>query len=299
MNKIITRIVGGLGNQLFCYAVARRMALINNAELVIDHVSGFARDYQYHRRYMLDRFYIPARKATLLERMEPLERYRRGVMKYLSRKKPFIKRRYVEQEGPDFDERVLALKIKGTLYLDGCWQSEDYFKDTEQVIRDELRIIPPTDALNLRVSEEICKSSSVALHVRWFDSPEDAKGKNILADYYRRAVSLMEEKVNSPHYFLFSDNPEAARANFSLSDERITCVTHNRGEENAHADLWLMSQCKNFIIANSTFSWWGAWLCAGKEKIVMTPDIKIDGKWAWGFKGLIPAEWLKISVLVK
>ena len=294
MNKIITRILGGLGNQLFCYAVARRLALINNAELVIDHVTGFARDYQYRRRYTLGHFYIPARKATPFERMEPLERYRRGVMKYLSGRKPFVERRYVEQEGPDFDERLLALKVRGTLYLDGCWQSEDYFKDVEQVIRDELRIIPPTDALNLHVSEEIRDSPSVALHVRWFDSPTDAVGKNILAGYYRRAVSLMEEKINSPRYFLFSNYPEAVRAHLALPDKRVTCVSHNLGEENAYVDLWLMSQCKHFIIANSTFSWWGAWLCAGRDKVVVASDMKIDGKTAWGFKGLLPNEWIKI-----
>ena len=108
MNKVITRIKGGVGNQLFCYAAARRLALVNNAELVIDDVTGFARDRQYRRKYMLDRFSIPFRKATSAERLEPFERYRRGIMKWLSRRKPFAERRYLEQEGIDIDERLLA-----------------------------------------------------------------------------------------------------------------------------------------------------------------------------------------------
>lgn len=294
MNKIITRIKGGLGNQLFCYAAARRLALANNAELVIDDVTGFVRDQQYRRRYALDHFHIPTRKATPEERMEPFERYRRGVRKWLSRRRPFAQRRYVEQEGLDFDERLLALKVKGTLYLDGLWQSESYFRDVEQTIREDLRIIPPMDALNQRIAGEIRNSHAVALHVRWFDAPDSTATHNISADYYQRAIALMEEKIDSPRYFLFSDAPEAARAMLALPEGRITFVSHNRGDENAFADLWLMTQCRHFITANSTFSWWGAWLGGGKEKVVVSPDLELrEGKiTAWNFSGQIPSGWL-------
>jgi hypothetical protein len=213
----------------------------------------------------------------------------------LSRRKPFAERPYLEQEGLDFDERLLALQVKGTLYLDGLWQSESYFKDVEQTIREDLRIILPTDALNQRMAGEICNSQAVALHVRWFDTPEvTATHNNVSADYYQRAIALMEEKIELPRYFLFSDLPEAARKKLALPKGRVTLVSHNQGDESAFADLWLMSQCQHFITANSTFSWWGAWLGKGEEKIVITPDLKIDGKTAWGFKGLIPNEWIKI-----
>lgn len=141
--KVIARIKGGLGNQLFCYAAARRLALVNNAELAIDDITGFARDRQYRRQCALDHFCIPVRKATPAERLEPIERLRRGVLKWLSRKKPFAERRYLEQEGLDFDERLLALKIKDMLFLDGLWQSEGYFKDVEKALREDLRIIAP------------------------------------------------------------------------------------------------------------------------------------------------------------
>jgi Glycosyl transferase family 11 len=268
--------------------------LVSNAELVIDDVTGFARDGQYRRQYALDRFHIPTRKATPEERMEPFERHRRALMKWLSRRRPFAERRYVEQEGLDFDERLLALKVKGTLYLDGFWQSEGYFKDVEQTIREDLRIIPPTDALNERITEEIRSSNAVALHVRWFDAPGSTATHNISADYYQRAIALMERKVESPRYFLFSDDPEAARAKLILPDGRVNFVSHNAGDGNGFADLWLMTQCRHFITANSTFSWWGAWLGGGKEKVVVTPDLKIDGKAAWGFKGLIPNEWVRV-----
>lgn len=290
--KVIARIKGGLGNQLFCYAAARRLALANNAELVIDDVTGFVRDQQYRRQYALDHFQIPCRKATPAERMEPFERYRRGFMKWLSRGRPFSERRYVEQEGLNFDERLLVLKVNDLLYLDGLWQSESYFIDVEQTIREELRIIPPTDALNERMAGEIRNSNAVALHVRWFDAPGSVSANNISGDYYRRAIALLEEKIDSPHYFLFSDAPEAAGAKLELPEGRVTFVSHNRGDENAYADLWLMTQCRHFITANSTFSWWGAWLSDNLNKIVIAPDLgRFEEQNYWRSIGLIPAQW--------
>lgn len=292
--KVIVLIKGGLGNQLFCYAAARRLALANNAELVIDNVTGFARDRRYRRKYALDHFHIPIRKATPFERLEPFARRRRRLMKWLSRRRPFAERRYVEQEGIDFDERLLALKVKDVLYLDGLWQSEGYFKDVEQTIREDLRIIAPMDALNQHMAEEIRNSPAVAVHVRWFDAPGSTPTHNMSADYYQRAIRLMERKIESPRYFLFSDDPEAASATIVLPDGRVTFVSHNRGDGNAYADLWLMSLCQHFITANSTFSWWGAWLAAKKPQIVIVPGIKLGKITDWGFTGQTPTSWIKL-----
>jgi hypothetical protein len=294
--KVIVRIKGGLGNQLFCYANARRLALANNAELVIDDVTGFVRDRQYYHQYVLDHFHISVRKATPAERLEPFERYRRGIMKWLSRRKPFAERQYVEQEGLDFDERLLTLKVRETLYLDGLWQSEGYFKGVESVIRDDLRINPPKDVLNERAAAEIRNGNAVAMHVRWFEVPGSAEIHNVSADYYHRAIALMEKKINSPRYYVFSDNMEAARAKLGLPEGRAVYVSHNQGRENAYADLWLMTQCRHFIIANSTLSWWAAWLAPRNDKVVISPQHKIgEGHiTAWNFRGQLPSMWVKI-----
>jgi len=295
MNKVITRIKGGLGNQLFCYAAARRLALANGAELVIDDITGFVRDLQYRRQYVLERFHIPVRKATPSERMEPFERYRRGAAKFIAHRRPFYLRKYVEQEGFDFDRRLLDFKINGTVYIDGYWQSENYFKDVEQTIRDDLQIIPPEDTLNQDMAKRIGQCNAVAVHVRWFDPiGNDAALNNVSASYYRRAVAEIERRVNNPHYFIFSDNPVSAMQILALPEACVTCMEHNRGDKNAYADLWLMSQCKHFIIANSTFSWWGAWLGGDREKVVVTPDPKINGRAAWSVKGMVPNEWMRI-----
>jgi Glycosyl transferase family 11 len=289
---IIARIKGGLGNQLFCYAAARRLALANNAELVIDHVTGFARDYEYRRQYALDHFHIPCRKATPKERMEPFSRYRRYMAKFITRRQPFQQRRYVEQEGNDFDERLLYLKPLGNIYLDGLWQSESYFKDVAQIIRDDLRIISPIDAMNHKIAEEICNSNAIALHVRWFDAPGSVLVNNISIDYYQNAIAFLEEKIDTPRYFLFSNAPEASLESLDLPKGRVTFVTHNRGDENAYANLWLMTLCKHFIIANSTFSWWGAWLSDSPSKVVIAPDLdRFEEQNHWRSLGLIPAQW--------
>lgn len=296
MNKIICRIKGGLGNQLFCYAAARRLALANNAELIIDEVTGFARDRQFARQHMLDHFRISCRKATPAERLEPFERYRRGLLKILSSRLPFAKRRYIEQEGFCYEERLLTLSVNCNLYIDGLWQSERYFKDVEQIIREDLRIIPPIDELNQKMADKIRTCNAVALHVRWFNPPGSRGIHNLAVAYYHRAIAIMEEKIHSAHFFLFSDSPEAARVLLNLPESKVTFVSHNMGDENAYADLWLMTQCKHFITANSTFSWWGAWLAESSEKIVVTPAIKqeVIQETNWGFDGLIPDQWVKL-----
>lgn len=297
MKKTVVRIKGGLGNQLFCYAAARRLALVNRAELVIDDVTGFARDRRYRRRYALDRFRISARKAAPRERMEPFERYRRGLAKFLAKRRPFHRRRYVEQEGIDFDERLLTYRVRGTVYLDGLWQSEGYFKDVEDTIRKDLQISPPVDRLNQGMATRIAACNAVAVHVRWFEGPETADcPHNIGSSYYTAAIQEIRDKVTKPYFFLFSDKPEAAMQTLDLPEDAATCVSHNKGDENAYADLWLMSQCKHFIIANSTFSWWGAWLSPHHDKIVIAPAMKVTGMTGWGFQGLLPSDWSQIPV---
>lgn len=296
MNKIISRIFGGIGNQLFCYAAARRLALVNGAELVIDEVSGFAYDTVYKQRYQLDHFSIPCRKATAAERLEPFLRVRRYCKRAYNRRRPFGERSYIQQEGIDFDPRLLQVKPRGTVYLEGYWQSEKYFKDVEETIRADLKISSPIDKANLEMVSCIRNTLAVAVHVRFFDAPNETLVNNTPGDYYARAVERMETLVPGAHYFVFSDQPEAARARIPLPDARITLVAHNCGDDMAYADLWLMTQCKHFIIANSTFSWWGAWLGIRKEKIIVCPGMKLTCGTitSWGFRGQIPDSWQKI-----
>ncbi len=293
--KIVLRVFGGLGNQLFAYAAARRLAKISGSELVIDDVSGFVRDHVYGRHYQLDNFRITGRKAAARERLEPGARVRRYLLRKINRLLPFERRCYLQQEGMDFDRRMLAIRPQGTLHLEGYWQGEGYFKDIEAIVRQEFEVVPPSDAQNSRLSAEIHACTSVAVHVRFFDLPGEQGVTNAPGDYYAKAVARMDELVPGANYFIFSDQPDAARSRIPLPDDRVTCVSHNRGDEMAYADLWLMTQCQHFIIANSTFSWWGAWLSTSPEKQVIAPGYrKLEGKAWWGFDGLLPPEWIKL-----
>lgn len=293
--KVISRIVGGLGNQLFCYAAARRLALVNGAEIVLDRHSGFIRDLDYKRQYQLDHFHIAGRNATGAERLEPFARIRRYAKRRWNDFLPFEDRSYIRQEAVAFDPRLLRFKPHGTVYLEGYWQGEGYFKDVESVIRADLKIRPPQDGLNVSTAALIRSRVAVAVHVRFFDLPTAVDSISMSHEYFARAVAHMEHMHPDAHYFLFSDRPEAARHKMPLSDDRITLVSHNTGDENAYADLWLMTQCQHFIIANSTFSWWGAWLAVHPNKLVIAPALKIsDGVAWWGFDGLLPPEWIQL-----
>ncbi|WP_197064918.1 alpha-1,2-fucosyltransferase [Leptolyngbya sp. KIOST-1] len=294
--KVIPQIFGGLGNQLFIYASARRLALVNNAELVLNDVSGFVRDYTYQRQYQLDHFHIPCRKATAAERLEPFSRVRRNLKHRVNRYISFEKRSYIKQDSLDFEPRLLKVKPYRNLYLEGYWQSEDYFKDVEDVIRQDLRIHPPDDEKNQAMAKSILSHTAVAIHVRFFDGPEENSVHNAPNDYYRCAIAEIEKRVPNAHYYLFSDNAKESRKRIPLADNRITVVAHNIGETNAYADLWLMTQCQHFIIANSTFSWWGAWLANQRSKTVISPGAMVGRETAWGFNGLIPTSWIVFHV---
>ncbi|MCP4552061.1 MAG: alpha-1,2-fucosyltransferase, partial [Bacteroidetes bacterium] len=182
----------------------------------------------------------------------------------------------------------------GSLYIEGLWQSEGYFKDIESTIRLELRIKPPTDAVNIDMGATINDSVAIAVHVRFFDMPDDIGVNNAPHEYYVRAVEKMENIAPNAYYYIFSDQPDAARMCIPLPDDRVTSISHNYGDVNAYANLWLMSLCQHFIIANSTFSWWGAWLSNSTDKIVIAPGFeKREGVSGWGFEGLIPDDWIK------
>ena len=293
MKKVIVRLKGGLGNQLFSYSAARRLAYMNDAELVLDSRTGFFDDHRFKSQYFLDRFHVSARLAAPHERLEPFARYRRRAMKWISSWKPFERRAFLVEEAQTFDHRLLEFGFDGTLYLEGYWQSERYFRDVASLIRHDLRIIPPGDGRNQELARHIQRGESVGIHVRWFDAPGSSTISNLSSEYYSRAIQHLSDRVEGTHFYLFSDVPEEARKALPLSNDELTVVDHNHGRESAFADLWLMTQCRHFVCANSTFSWWGAWLAQNPAKVVIAPDASLPGV-TWTFPAEIPNEWTKL-----
>ena len=297
--SIVIRIKGGIGNQLFMYAAARRLALISNQELLLDDISGFVYDLKYNRRYQLDHFNIPCQKAKSMERLEPFSKARRVLKRTINFFLPFETKNYIKQDNAYFDSKILNLRVKQQLYLEGYFQSEAYFKDFEFQISKDLKICPPKDDLNNELALKIKKNfPAVALHFRFFNKTSNNEidkklSINASIDYYHAAIKKIEKLFPNAHYFIFSDKPEEAKKQIAFSDKRMTLVSHNDDDEYAFADLWLMTQCQHFIIANSTFSWWGAWLAKYKDKVVVAPSISKKYR-HWADPKLLPKEWLQL-----
>ena len=279
---VMVRIRSGLGNQLFQYATGRRLAHANNVRLKLDITSYSTNP---HRSYMLHCFNVNADIAT----KEDIDR---ALCDQHEKSKP--QNTVIREKCYEFDPTVLGLR--GNFYLDGHWQSEKYFRDIEEIVRKELTLKTILDPRNRIMADGICSSNAVSIHVRrgdYYHIPSVYKVHGVLPlDYYRRAISLVRMNVNRPHFYVFSDEPEWARINLGFVHP-MTVVDTNTSDQ-AHEDLRLMSLCKHHIIANSTLSWWGAWLCTHTAKIVCVPErwFKKDGV---NTQDLIPPSWIKLA----
>jgi len=270
---IIIRLMGGLGNQLFQYATGRSIALKNNLPLKLD-LSWFkdqpGRPYSLNHFAIIEDIAVPDEIAHL--KRNEMRLLNRIVTTYKECSKPYYRRTYIREKSLDFDPNIL--QISGSAYLEGYWQSEKYFKDIEDIIKREFTVIDPPDNENLNYARMIQSSNAVAIHVRRGDYISDPNANQFHGicslQYYNRAIDQIMLTVKNPHFFVFSDDPAWTQDNLKI-DAQKTFVVHNPPDKN-YEDLRLMSLCSHFIIANSSFSWWGAWLSRNESKIVIAPS---------------------------
>ncbi|BCR05185.1 alpha-1,2-fucosyltransferase [Desulfuromonas versatilis] len=292
---VIAKVSGGLANQMFPYAAGRRLAHALGTELKLD-LSGFA-DYAGNpdlapRKYGLGVFNIQERFASA-EEVAALTQGENTLLRRLLGKKPRRPASYVKEKGFGFDPGVLELS--GDVYLQGNWNSEKYFSDISDILRREFSFKQAPSGKNLELIEQIASVNAVSLHVRRGDYVSISKVNEVHGtcslDYYHRCVEKLAQSVDRPHFFVFSDDPQWVMDNLRLSFAS-TYVTHN-GPDQGHEDLRLMSHCRHHIIANSGFSWWGAWLNPDPGKIVLAPK-----KWfatpKYDTSSLIPEGWLRL-----
>ncbi|WP_238147088.1 alpha-1,2-fucosyltransferase [Rhizorhabdus dicambivorans] len=294
---LVVRLSGGLGNQMFIYAVARRLAAVNDAELVVDDWSGFARDVVYGSKYALAPFSISARMANRSERLFPFERLRRYIKKRLARKAAFDKAKYILiQKAGAFESQLLDRRLKGVTFIEGIRASEDYFKDIEDLIRQEYAFATPPEPADEPLLQLIAGVPSVAVHFRWFKTSETDNATNLDLGYYEKAFAYVESRIDAPHYFIFSDRPAEAAQALALHGRKFTVVDHASSASSMHRDLRLMSHCRHAIIANSTFSWWGAWLGESGDsvRLVVAPDPRNYPEMGWSSEKLIPHRWKRL-----
>ncbi|WP_417409020.1 alpha-1,2-fucosyltransferase [Hoeflea sp.] len=286
---IITQINGGLGNQMFQYAAGRALALRHGVELALD-----TRIFDGATQFGLGlNHFAHAAREGLPPEMPPERRQNR--LQYLIwrglKLKPYLFRENGLSYNAGFDN------LGDGAYLKGYWQSERYFKAVEGTIRGDFRIVSSPSPENAAILAELTRLPAISLHIRRGDyvnnSRTNATHGTCTLDYYARAVELIAGRMTEkPVIFTFSDDPAWVRENLVLPYE-MRVMEHNDSNHN-YEDLRLMSACRHHIIANSSFSWWGAWLNPSPDKIVVSParwfaDPQMVNDDIW------PDSWIKLT----
>jgi hypothetical protein len=267
MNLIVIELSGGLGNQLFQYAIGRALAVRNKAELKLD--PSFFENYEWHE-YSLNPFNIEAKFVSQKEtdrlnslQSDPLNRVKRKFFK--------VQPVFIKEESLLFKPEYLH--IKSPAYLSGHWQSEDYFIDYEDLIRREFQVRIAPSLKNKALLDDIRSRNAVSLHIRrgnFVEVEEVSKVHGTCSmEYYRAAIEHVVSQVSSPEFYIFSDDIPWAKENLRM--KHVHHFVDFNTDKTDYEDLRLMYHCRHHIIANSTFSWWGAWLNDRKDKIVVAP----------------------------
>lgn len=293
---IIVRLIGGLGNQMFQYSLGRTMSLKWHSDLYLD-VTSLVNPLPNNtpRSYELDKFHIKANIASsdLLKwvSFSRIDTVRFGIRSLFSGETVF---KYIKEKTHDFDREILSLP--DNVYLNGYWQSEKYFNRIPDIIRKDLSFVNPPSAINQEVLEEIVECNSVSVHIRRGDYVSNPKTRDthgvIGSEYYGKALNLIDKKVKEPEVFVFSDDIQWARENLK-TELPLHFIDHN-GMEKGFEDLRLMSHCKHHIIANSSFSWWGAWLGKRDGQVVVSPARWFNTR-SCNFSDRLPSGWVVVN----
>jgi hypothetical protein len=268
---IVAKITGGLGNQLFQYAFARHLSLIHNTELRLD-ISSY-NEYKPHN-YGLSNFNILENFFPHNENLDLIP----------------IKEKHFHFD-PDF------ISLPNNIYIQGYWQSEKYFNQISSVIKKDLQLKYPMGSKDKKFYELISKANSVSLHIRRGDyipgTYDDQVSECLTLDYYEKTIHQIQQKNPDVVFFVFSDDITWAKENLSISRPAYY-VDHNSTDANFQ-DLRLMSLCKHNIIANSSFSWWGAWLNSNLKKEVYAPINWFNSNARnLNSQDIVPNEWVRI-----
>ena len=299
---IIARLWGGLGNQLFQYAAGYALSRHKGVALLIDPLQCHL---DKNRPYELKHFHVTGRPWTAEEEkhFDPWIRLARPADAATHRWAGFAKRHlssmaarylsYAADRHAGYQPEVFD--ARGHVYMAGTWADQRYFASWKNDLREELRFTEQPDDENRRMLDRITGTErAVCVHVRRGDYVEIADTRERFGvcslDYYRTAIEYLRARVEAPTAFVFSDDPKWTMTNLVLPCETVY-VTHNVGRRN-HEDLRLMMACRHFVIANSTFSWWGAWLSAAPDKIVVAPR-----RWSIDMQTIgnpVPPDWVSL-----
>lgn len=276
----IVSIEGGLGNQMFQYSfyLGLKYSIFPK-----DYTKIFITSYNRHNGYELDKVFNVKKNS--------IENLFVGVVKKYCKR--FVLRK--QEKSVSTYEEIETKNNKPITYFSGYWQTEKYFIKIEDKIRLVFNFdINKVNERNQCLMKEMILQNAVSLHVRRGDYEIDPGAKLVLGnicslDYYKKCINYINERVKEPYFYIFSDDQEWTKEHFSFLEN--SCFVDWNKNKNSWQDMMLMSYCKHNIIANSSFSWWGAWLNSNPQKIVIAPS-----KWSNIYPALdiVPGSWIRI-----
>lgn len=288
---IVMRLKGGLGNQMFQYALGRRLSLDHQTPLMLE-TSSYKEDRL--RVYRLDTFQIDAKASDRLP-FFPTTGPKRRINTLLQFFRKLVGRPFdiYKEKGFDFDPEVL--QCSANAFFDGFWQSEKYFLPIRKTLLTDFLPSQPLSGELALIAQQIDCCPAVSIHVRrgdYVSDPTTTAYHGVCSkEWYEEAARYMKAHVPNLHFFVFSDDYEWAKNNLAF-DTPTTFVKPSPDGLECH-DLYAMSLCQHNVIANSSFSWWGAWLNQNPDKIVIAPK-------RWFVAGpqrtddLIPNSWIRL-----
>ena len=289
-NIIYSCIHGGLGNQMFQYAIGLSVSLKNNVKYEIDLQK--MKNYDL-RDFSLNKFNISADVCDKsISKKFKSNKYKEFIEKVLNRFGVYLGDKFYEKNEFYYDKSVFFMD---KVYLKGYWQSFKYFVPIRNIILEEFSLKKDLSNENSNTLEKIkSKKESVALHIRRGDYISNSKNNKLYnvvgLDYYKEAVEIVNKKIKNPTFFIFSDDIDWVAENLKISGEVF--YASNKKVNIPEEELILMSKCKHNIIANSTFSWWGAWLNQNSNKNVIAPKCWMST--IEYLDDLYPKDWIRI-----
>ena len=265
----IIRVWGGVGNQLFIYAFARFLNLKYHISVFLETRTGFTHD-GYNRVYRLPKFNVTLPEAKFFYTLYPFVNRKSHFIKNILFSKIFLFEEDINYPLKEISEDILPSQEKPIIYFQGYWQSFRWEAISKQ-LRDEFAFVIPIGKEFSYYKERIDEANkqSVAVHFRRTQYDNSLLSLN----YYRHAIMYMSDVLRNPYFFVFSDDLDWCKNTMIFEDKDHFFV---KNFENELFELKLMSYCSNFIIANSTYSWWGAWMSQNEDKTVIMPSGYID-----------------------
>ena len=294
----IVKLKGGLGNQLFQYSFGRMLEVTYGEQVKYD-LHQYKIKFNEINNLKLNSFNVKMQAATSEELKECYKikldnmphsftyRFKIILNKILSHSQDYFER---DRKYRDIN------KIITYSYYDGYWQCEKYFKNIRDILLNELTIEHMSTS-TLSQIEKIKQENAVFIGIRRpysFESNQMKKELNEVGtnmEYYRKAIEYVQKRVDSPVFYIFSNDIEGVKKNICINEK---CVYRTKEMQTSdEEELMIMSECKHAIISNSTFNWWGAWLIKNENKIVIVPPF-----WAKNEMDIIPENWISYEELI-